>query len=112
MAFTRLGVSVGLACSINATVPVTTGAAMLVPLRLRYGRYGVGTVPLRRYAGIELYKKLSGALSDSMPTPGATRSGLAARSIRVGPRELKLAIVSSARSTVPMWLDAPTVSTQ
>ena len=29
----------------------------------------------------------------------------------VGPRELNAAIVSSARSTVPMWLDAPTVST-
>ncbi len=37
IAFTRFGVSVGFACSISATVPVTTGAAMLVPLRLRYG---------------------------------------------------------------------------
>jgi hypothetical protein len=33
---------------MSATVPETTGAAMLVPLRLRYGRYDVGTVPLRR----------------------------------------------------------------
>ena len=31
------GVSDGLACSISATVPLTTGAAMLVPVRLRYG---------------------------------------------------------------------------
>ena len=46
-----------------------------------------------------------------MPTPGATRSGFAPLSIAVGPRELNAAIVSSARSTVPMWLDAPTVST-
>ena len=30
-----------------------------------------------------------------MPTPGATRSGFAARSIAVGPRELKSAMVSS-----------------
>src|SRR5262249_56795772 len=46
-----------------------------------------------------------------MPTPGATTSGFAARSIAVGPRELNAAIVSSDRSAVPMWLDAPTVST-
>src|SRR6185436_4526174 len=46
-----------------------------------------------------------------MPTPGATRSGLAPASIAVGPRELNAAMVSSLRSTVPMWLDAPTVST-
>ena len=32
MAFTRFGVSAGFACSISATVPLTTGAAMLVPV--------------------------------------------------------------------------------
>ena len=36
-ALIRFGVSFGLAWSISATVPLTTGAAMLVPLRLRYG---------------------------------------------------------------------------
>ena len=41
------GVSVGFACSISATVPATTGAAMLVPLRLRYGLYGVEMRPSR-----------------------------------------------------------------
>ena len=46
-----------------------------------------------------------------MPTPGATRSGFALKSIAVGPRELNAATVSSPRSVVPMWLDAPTVST-
>src|SRR5436853_2275739 len=102
MAFTAFGVSAGLAWSMSATVPATTGAAMLVPLRLRYGRYGVATVPLNRYADIVLYRRLSGALSDSIPTPGAMRSGLAARSAAVGPRELKRGIVSSARSIVPM----------
>ena len=38
-------------------------------------------------------------------------SGFARRSIAVGPRDVNDAIVSSPRSTVPMWLDAPTVST-
>src|SRR2546423_9281375 len=85
---------------------------MLVPLRLRYGRDGVETVPLSRYAASDVYMALLGALSDSMPTPGATRSGFAARSMSVGPRELNAAMVSSERSAVPMWLDAPTVSTQ
>src|SRR5262245_48889120 len=37
MALTAFGVSDGLASSISATVPATTGAAMLVPVRLRYG---------------------------------------------------------------------------
>jgi hypothetical protein len=31
IAFTRFGVSDGFASSISATVPLTTGAAMLVP---------------------------------------------------------------------------------
>ncbi len=34
IALTAFGVSFGFASSINATVPATTGAAMLVPLRL------------------------------------------------------------------------------
>ena len=38
----------GLASSISATVPATTGAAMLVPVRLRYGLNGVGRVPSSR----------------------------------------------------------------
>src|SRR5688572_31570937 len=47
-----------------------------------------------------------------MPTPGASRSGLAAKSIHVGPRELNAAIESSLRRAVPLWLLAPTVRTQ
>ena len=35
IAFTAFGVSFGFASSINATVPATTGVAMIVPLRLR-----------------------------------------------------------------------------
>src|SRR4051812_21675882 len=37
MALMRFGVRFGLACSINATAPLTNGVAMLVPLRLKYG---------------------------------------------------------------------------
>ena len=54
MALTALGLNAGFAWTINATVPATTGAAMLVPFRLRYGKYEVSTVPLRRYAEYEL----------------------------------------------------------
>ena len=35
MALTAFGVSAGLACSIIATVPLTAGAAMLVPVSVR-----------------------------------------------------------------------------
>ena len=35
MALTAFGVSAGFACSINATVPLTAGAAMLVPVSVR-----------------------------------------------------------------------------
>ena len=48
MALTAFGVRFGSASSINATVPVTTGAAMLVPVRLRYGMYAVIAVPSSR----------------------------------------------------------------
>ena len=85
---------------------------MLVPLSERYGSVAVGTVPHSRISGLVLKSVLPASASDSMPTPGATRSGLAWKSIAVGPRELKAATVSSARSTVPLWLDAPTVITQ
>ena len=37
IAFTAFGVRAGFAWSINAIVPLTTGADMLVPLRLMYG---------------------------------------------------------------------------
>src|SRR5579872_75638 len=43
----------GFACNINATVPLITGADMLVPLRLKYGRKGVTTVPVSKYDDIE-----------------------------------------------------------
>ena len=103
--------SAGLACSISAIVPLTTGEAMLVPLIERYGSVAVGTVPHNRMSGLVLKSVLPAAVSDSMPTPGATMSGLVWKSSAVGPRELKPATLSSPRSTVPLWLDAPTVIT-
>src|SRR6187551_4062332 len=51
IAFTRLGVSDGFAWNISATVPATTGAAMLVPVRLKYGCAAVSTVPHKRAPG-------------------------------------------------------------
>ncbi len=107
--FTTAGVSTGLAWTINATVADTTGAAMLVPLRLKYGGELVATEPQIRAAGRPTNNVLPGSASDSMPTPGATTSGFCARSIRLGPSELNGATESSRRSAVPLWLEAPTV---
>src|SRR5687767_10636943 len=97
---------------MSAMVPLTTGAAMLVPLSERYGSAGVGTVPQSRISGLVFHSVLPASAIDSIPTPGATRSGLAWKSIALGPRELKGATMSSDRSAVPLWLDAPTVMTQ
>src|SRR5262245_4531226 len=111
IAFTRFGVSEGFACSMSAIVPLTTGDAMLVPLSERYGSDAVVTVPQRRISGLVFHSVLPASASDSMPTPGATRSGLATKSIADGPRELNPATVSSDRFAVPLWLEAPTVIT-
>ncbi len=85
---------------------------MLVPLKLRYGRYEVGTEPPSRYGDLLTWNALAGSRSDSMPAPGATMSGFAALSTAAGPRELNVAIVSSPRATLPKCDDAPIVSTQ
>ena len=69
------------------------------------------TVPSTVYENIVLYKRLDGSLSETTPVPGATMSGLAAKSYAEGPRELYGAIVSSMRVSVPLWLIAPTVRT-
>ena len=84
---------------------------MLVPLRLRYGCAAVAGVPHSRAAGRVTNSVLPTSASDSVPTPGATRSGFWTRSIRLGPSELNAATESSRRSAVPLWLAAPTVST-
>ena len=87
IALTALGVSAGLACNIRATTPLTTGAAMLVPLSVRYG-YAPPLVPATRSSGLRNASALPSSLSETMRVPGATRSGLAAKSKAVGPREL------------------------
>src|SRR3954462_3417674 len=84
---------------------------MLVPVRLRYGGELVDSVPAMSDFRFRLTSVLPGAAIETVPTPGATRSGFAAQSRYVGPRELNVAIVSSARNEVPFVLDAPTVST-
>src|SRR5262245_52519670 len=85
---------------------------MLVPESARYGFEPPRPLrPLSRFCTFWIYRKLPGADSDTVPTPGATRSGFAAKSIAVGPFELKSAIVSSPRVSVPLVLDAPTVRT-
>ena len=50
---------------------------MLVPLSDRYGSVAVCTVPQSRIGGLVSKSVLPASASDSMPTPGATRSGLA-----------------------------------
>src|SRR5262245_15533029 len=110
-ALTAFGVSDGLAWSIRATVPDTTGAAMLVPVRLRYGLCADGIDPASRYGASVVYSVLPNAAVETTPVPGATTSGFAIRSVIVGPRELYGAIVSSLRVTVPFVEEAPTVST-
>src|SRR5262245_49913591 len=102
MALIAFGVSDGLASSISAIAAVTTGADMLVPVRRRYGSELVGVVPHKRAAGFEANSALVASVVDSMPTPGATRSGFAVLLIAAGPRELNPATMSSLRSAVPI----------
>ena len=67
--------------------------------------------PLTRYCAFSTYILLFGLASDTTLVPGATTSGLAMKSMAVGPRELNGAMVSSLRLAVPLAFDAPTVST-
>src|SRR5215212_10000801 len=84
---------------------------MLVPLSDRYGLAPRPSEPSTRYSALAKYNELPAAASDTVPVPGATRSGFAAKSIHVGPAELYGAISSSARVSVPTVDDAPIVRT-
>ena len=95
---TCAGVQAGWHCRSSAAPPAMCGAAMIVPLRLKYGGESVATEPQIRAAGRPTNNVLPGSASDSMPTPGATTSGFCARSIRLGPSELNGATESSRRS--------------
>ena len=110
-ALIKFGVRFGLACSISATVPVTTGAAMLVPLSARYGFEPSAERAVEQRRTFVDVEGAAGTASETVPTPGATRSGFASKSTAVGPDELKSAISSSLRVSVPIVLEAPTVST-
>src|SRR3954447_5854214 len=96
----------GYAFSNSAAPPVTTGAAMLVPLRRRYAFVAL---PATCHCGYVVLRYDLLDSSETMRVPGASRSGLTARSYRVGPRELYGATVSSDVSTVPCVSSAPTV---
>ena len=80
---------------------------MLVPESVKYSRLAVraGHAQVLEFA---LNRRLPRAASDTMLTPGATRSGLASRSNRVGPRELESETRSSERSGVPSVSSEPT----
>src|SRR5450631_3241984 len=102
IALIRFGVSIGFACSISAIAPLTTGVAMLVPVKLSYGRYGnaLATVPGISHDGVVISPAwnsvLPGAAVETTPTPGAHRSGFAEKSTAVGPAELNGATASFA----------------
>ena len=107
IAFIKLGVSFGFACSICAATPLTTAAAWLVPVSDMYKPPSTRNPP-----GVALSNNLlPGADVDSMPTPPARMSGFAFCSGNAGPRELNFARTSSARVKLPSELFAPTVKT-
>src|SRR5690242_17127431 len=62
-----------------------------------------------RTEGYVSYRLLSDTLFETIPCPGASRSGFAKPSYHVGPRELYGATLSSARETVSAPRSAPTV---
>ena len=96
---TSSGVSPGLADSMRATTPETTAAACDVPVPLK------SPVP-RRASGPEKVSMVEpGARSETIETPGASRSGLPP------PWLENAAGASSARSAVPAVSAAPTVMT-
>ena len=125
------GVSPGLACSISATAPATTGAATEVPDSIMTDSPPwlllPGTCVSCGYLAGSALRKVSERLSTDLAPrillPGATRSGLSRLSMRrtpaastnearVGPRELKKLTLSSPRAAVPRVLAEPTVITE
>ncbi len=75
--------------SNNAAVAATAGEAMLVPDSVKYSDFPCE--PGTRSSGNSWNRRLPFAASETMLTPGASRSGLASKSNRVGPRELESA---------------------
>ncbi len=88
------------ACFSNATTPVTTPAAMLVPDSCMNS---LPDWPLLAQLRIRLVAaSCCGAASDARKWPGATKSGFTRPSYHVGPLELYAATRSSLRVTVPL----------
>ena len=79
---------------------------MLVPLSRKYALL---PVPAMCHAGYVVERYDPRTSSDTSRVPGATTSGLTARSMAVGPRELYGATRSSDRVRVPAVSMAPTV---
>ena len=97
MALTRFGVSKGFACSISATVPLTTGAAMLVPDSVRYGLYVVADRPVEqsgRMGGVEEAGRIA-QRHDAVP--GATSPASPGSRSPTGPSSCRARSTSSVR---------------
>src|ERR1700686_3914463 len=73
VALTWSGVSAGLFCNSNATAPLTTGVAMLVPLNTKY--IGVPLDGATSYSGYFTSSVLPATRKETSRLPGATRSG-------------------------------------
>ena len=84
-AFTVSGVRLESFCNISATVPETTGVAMLVPLIRKYcgddRAEDVYSDVATTLPGYSLTSVEPGASSETVRFPGATKSGLAVRSM-------------------------------
>ena len=98
----------GLAVNINAAAPATRGDAILVPDSCRYDSKPALSRRPRTTRLVLPDSLLPLASSDTTLTPSAIRSGLARRSKRDGPRELKSATRSSSKAAVPVVSSAPT----
>ena len=127
MALISGGVSPGLACSISATAPLTTGADTEVPLRnisVWPNTWPVkpASRPVFRAASRFHWPVFDVDAALTRALPGASRSGLSRLSTtrwpllstwapRLGPRELKPLTTSLLRAAVSRMFDEPTVIT-
>ena len=110
LALTVPGFSAGSCSSISAAAAETMGADMLVPDISKYSSTcGKAGSPATRPE--PLSRSEPAARVETILFPGASRSGLTAWSMDVGPREEYVVMMSSAMSGVLRSLVAPTVMT-
>ena len=96
---TAFGVSAGFACSMSATVPATTGAAMLVPLSAEVrARCAPADEAVHEHLRLGPVEGAVGARESEIGADaGRNQVGLRGTSRdTVGPRELNAAIESSS----------------